>query len=346
MKKSVKLLPLMLAAAVSMCGCSEKNTSEVAEESEPVQVSPNSISFEWQAGYDSKIAEFKASEEYSDSSMFDIADITGDGQPELIISPDTSSTCKIYSFSGGAISEYPEIGNGGSFRYLPESHLIWDEYRGESFVLGKIVSTETPDLTPVLTYNDNSAAASTGAKIVHEINGEEVLLTQFTEALQKYETQPSVLVGRKYTFGDVSAEYAVHYAESWGAVLNAQQKQLCSDKLNELLAASAADAFEFCDLNGDDVPELVVSQGIESDCVIYYFYGEELQQLDGSYGSDGIVNYDIASRVFFASVGGNTTYWSISDPNFSAADYVNSGNIMTVGRKYLLNSSNITIALA
>ena len=149
----------------------------------------------------------------------------------------------------------------------------------------------------------------------------------------------------------MATNYGIRRAESWGAVLTTEQKELARGKLNELLtsldvAASGA-AFELCDLNGDDVPELVVSEGAfsESQCRIYYFNGGEMSQLDGTYGSLGCIKFDMEKLVFYAETPMETTYWSLADSNFSAADYVSSGSVMQVGRKYSLTEADITAAL-
>ncbi len=353
--KALCLISLLTSAALAGCSTT-KNVSSSSQE-EPEKISPESISFEWQAPYESQLNEFKNSDRYNsnptDGSAFEITDITGDDTPELIISPsnDKSSVCEIYTCSGGTILELGTAGFFGEFEYLPEQGYIHEEYSGDGFVIGKFKQYDGSELVDKLNYSDNSGEASSGATIVHSINGSEVLLNQYEETLAEYNVGPSFRIGRKFTFGDAAVNYGIHRAESWGAVLNKEQKELCKNKLTELLTSytdTGSDAaFEFCDLNGDDVPELVVSEGSfsESQCSIYYFSGSEISELDGRYGSLGCIKFDMEKLVFYAETPTETTYWSLADSNFSAADYESSGSIMQVGRKFILTEENITSAL-
>lgn len=358
MKINKALCLISLISAVSLAGCSTTDKASSSEApTEPEKVSPESISFEWQAPYEAKLEEFRNSEQFNSNpdggSAFEITDVTGDDTPELIISPsgDKASMCSIYTCEGGNIVSLGETGFFGEFEYLPEQGYIHEEYSGEGFIIGKYKKYEDGELVDKLNYSDNSGEASSGATITHSINGDDVLLSQYEETLTEYGAGPSFRIGRKYTFGDAAVNYGIRRAESWGAVLTTEQKELARGKLNELLtsldvAASGA-AFELCDLNGDDVPELVVSEGAfsESQCRIYYFNGGEMSQLDGTYGSLGCIKFDMEKLVFYAETPMETTYWSLADSNFSAADYVSSGSVMQVGRKYSLTEADITAAL-
>ena len=330
-------------------GCSTNN-SESSEE--PVKISPESITFEWQNAYENKLNEFRSSSEFfSDNntgSRFDLVDITNDGTPELIISPNNmaSTSCEIYSYTNGSVTSIGTIGSNGMFLYLPNVQLIKDEYQGTAFVLGKYLSYEKGELASVLTYKDNSKSASSGGSIIHEINGEEVLLPEYDAALAPYENEPSVNIGRKYTFGETSIKYALKRSESWGAVINSNEKNLFRSKLTEKLAESSETgnnyAFELCDLNGDDIPELVISKGTDSDslCEIYYFAGVELIQAEGEFGEGGEFSFDTENLIFFTE----SSYWSINNDNFSTENYTASDSIAEIGRKSLLTYKNIDSA--
>lgn len=355
--KSLKALILaaVFTATAAAAGCSESKTSSSSSQTDaPEQaISPESISFEWQKSYQSKLDEFKGSEKFSSDSAFDLYDMTGDGNPELIISEgtDKQAVCEIYSYSGGVLSELGTAGFDGEFDYLPEFGLTREEYHGDGFLLGKFRKFEGSELTDFLTYSDNSESASSGASIKHEINGKEVLLPEYEAELAQYIGTLTMHLGRKYTFGDDSLNYAIRRSQSWGAVLGSGRKQLCRKKLLEIADAMGEDnkdaAFELCDLNGDDVPEIVVSSGSATDsaCTIYYLSGDTIEQLDGEYGRYGRLLFDIGSLVFYSENETGMTYWSLADSEFSADSYNSSGSIMEVGREFALNGVGIDASL-
>lgn len=346
------LLAAVLTASAAAAGCSDTKTlSSSSEDVSEQPVSPESISFEWQNSYQSKLDEVRSIDSLYDA--FDLFDLTGDGNPELIISQGTEkqSACEIYTYSDGALSELGTAGFEGTFDYLPEYSLTREEYHGDGFIIGKFRQLEGNTFTDFLTYSDNSGSAASGATIKHEINGEEVLLPEYESTLTQYIASLTMHLGRKYTLGDASENYAIRRAESWGAVLGSGRKSLVKTRLTEIADAMGDDvsdaAFELCDLNGDDTPEVIVSSGsaADSSCTIYYFSGSELLQLEGEYGRYGILLFDIGSLVFYTEDETGKTYWSLDDSDFSAASYTSSGSIMETGRKYPLTSSGIDASL-
>lgn len=332
-----KIISLATAAAMGfcLCGCSE-STVESSSEVEFVRPAPGSIVFDWQNAADSKLSSVDA----GSSAAFDLIDLDHDSVPEIIISPDTeaATACEIYSIADGQISSIGTIGMNGTFRYLPTMDVLWEEFTGGNFTLGKYVKLNEGVLEPVINYSDNSAAASSGARIVHEINGEDLLLPEYEKQLEPYTSAVSEEMGRKYTFGSTALNYAVHCAESWGAVLTPEEKELISAKLSEFVGTEGA-AFELCDLNGDGVPEVIVS--LENTCNIYYLSGGQLFALDGSYGDTGVLSFDLEKNVFWSG----SVYWSLADSSFTAADFSPSDSVVILGRKYLATQENITKAL-
>ncbi|MDE6775490.1 MAG: hypothetical protein K2J37_04225, partial [Ruminococcus sp.] len=309
---------------------------------------------DWQKPYQEQISSFIASDEFSDDSengsAFDLFDITGDGQPELIISPDrgASTACSIFTSDNGKIVPLGTFGSGGILRYIPSQKLLNEEYTGNGFVLGKYLTYRNGELTDVITYSDNSSSASSGATIIHEINGEEVMLPEYEAALSPYASAVYLEIGRRYTFSETAVKYAVKLSESWKEAFSDNEKQLCRDKLNEILESSAETgidpAFDLCDLNGDKIPELIVSDGSapESACTVYYLSEENLLQMEGTYGFCGQFTLDPKENVFFYQSGERFSYWSIANSEFTASGYKNDGNKAQIGRRYMLTPENIT----
>lgn len=353
------LIFLVVTAMISAAGCSEQKTDSSVEEH--ILIDPATISFDWQNSYESKLKDFMNSDKFLANkkgtigqSMFEIRDLDGDGTPELIISPDSDhpTPCEIYSYSASTLSPVGEIGNYGTFRFYPDLNIIGDEYEGQGFMLGKFVNIEEGVLNEVMSYSDNTASASSGATIFHEINGEDVSRIEFDAALADFKNNYSFEAGRKYTFGEDSIHNAVRCAYGWGGTLTEAQSKLCRDLLTQekdnAINSNRNAAFEFCDLNGDLVPELIISEGTEEDslCHIYYFNGEELTELQGSYGAFGKIYFDAGCNVFYSVNSSGTSYWSLGSESFSAADYKASDSIMECGRLFILDEKNIDTVLS
>lgn len=346
---------IAFATTATAVGCSAKKSGTDAETNGVLNVSPRSIVFEWQSLYEQKLNEFMSSDKFSETaqrgleeSRFDLYDLNNDGTPELFISAnnDHKTQCEIFAISNGQVVSAGTIGEYGVFTYYPEFKLINDEYSGEGFVVGKFVSFDGNSLTEYFSYSDNSGSASKGASIKHEINGQSLSLPEYDEAMAMYRNARTVSIGRKYTFGTASIDYALHCSESWGAVLTPTEKELFTEQLKSGLAVAdelEKDAcFEFCDITGDDVPELIVSEGtnVGDLCRIYYISNNVLLELDGEYGYKGKLNYDNEQLVFYTSgTDSGNACWSITNNNISSFNV--SRSHMECGRKYTLTSENI-----
>ncbi|MCM1506123.1 MAG: hypothetical protein NC177_03160 [Ruminococcus flavefaciens] len=352
-KLTTVFLALVLTSACA--GCSDKKNNSGSENSGVINVSPKSIVFEWQSLYEQKLNEFAGSENFSEiaqkgleESRFDLFDLNSDGTPELLISADNNhkTQCEIFTVSDGQVVSVGSIGEYGAFTYYPDFKLINDEYSGEGFVVGKFINFDGTALRDYFSYSDNSGSASKGASIKHEINGEELSLPEYDEAMEVYRNARTISVGRKYSFGSATIDYALHCSESWGAVLTPTEKQLFAEQLKNNLAKAnelGKDAcFELCDLNGDEVPELIVSEGTSDGdlCRIYYISNNVLLELEGSYGYNGRLNFDNEQIVFYTT-GANSgnACWSLTSNDISSFNV--SRSHMECGRKYILTEENI-----
>lgn len=329
-------------------GCS-KNSSDNSSDP-PERTAPESISFDWQKPYESIINDFKSSEDCSNNSAFDLADLDGDHSPELIISTSTEpkAVCRIYTCKNGASSELGEICNGGKVVWLPEMELYKDEYQGDSFTFGSYLALENGEFTEKLNYYTSNNISS----VKHTINGEELLLPDYEEKLKPYNDAYTVIYGRKYGFGENAVKTALYRSESWGAVVTADEKKAYRDKLNEYLEASESSgedaAFELFDVSNDGIPELVISQGSSenSKCLIYSILDGRIAVSD-PIGYAGIVSCDLAQNIMFypteenkyvcASMSGEPIDSAVTvDSLIDRADF---------GRRYPLTAENIQLAL-
>ncbi len=356
-----KLTTIFFAFALTSVSvsCSDKKTNSGSDNSGIINVSPRSIVFEWQSLYEQKLNEFAGTENFSEiaqngleESRFDLFDINDDGTPELFISANNEhkTQCEIFTVSDGQVISVGSLGEYGAFTYYPELKLMNDEYSGEGFVVGKFISFDGKSLKDYFSYSDNSGSASKGTEIKHEINGENLSLPKYDEAMEMYRNARTISIGRKYTFGASTVDYALHCSESWGAVLTPKEKEIFTEQLTSNLATELEtgkdSAFEFCDLNGDDVPELIVSEGTgDGDlCRIYYISSNVLLELEGTYGYNGRLNFDNEQLVFYTmgDASGNAC-WSLTNSDISS--FKVSRSHMECGRKYLLTEEAIEASM-
>ena len=340
-------------AAAFICavsaGCLSQKSKKSSDKNNSKPISPASIVFDWQEAYENKLNSFSANSD----SRFDLRDLNGDGSPELIISPDPqpSTMCKVYTYIDGAVQDLAELGANGAFFFAPASSAVGYEYDGDGFVIGEYFTITEDQLESAVKFYNNSASAASGAAISYEINGESVALPDYDKALADYKNAQSLTVGRKYSFSPESLSYAVHSSESWGAVLSDKQKELFRTKISELAAdysdtAFYSPAFEICDLNGDDSPELVFSSGtdIDNSCRIFTLADDKLIEVLSGFGSAGEVNYDISQKVvFFTNADGELSFDCIGDS--APESFTPSENLITFGRKYIADDDGITAAL-
>lgn len=344
---NIIILTSLLSLTV-LSGCSNNSSDDASDI--PERIAPESISFDWQKPYEGIIKEFQSSEDCSENSAFDLVDLDGDHSPELIISSSTESkaVCRIYTCKNGTSSELGEICKGGKVIWLPEMELYKDEYQGESFTIGSYLSLENGEFTEKLNYFTSNNISS----VKHTINGEDLLLPDYEEKLKPYNEAYTVVYGRKYGFGENAVKTALYRSESWGAVITSAERDAYRGKLNEYLEACESSgedaAFELFDVNNDNIPELVISQGSSesSKCLIYSILDGRIAVSD-HIGYAGAVSYDFAQNIMFypteenkyvcASMSGEPIDSAVTvDSLIDRADF---------GRRYPLTAENIQLAL-
>lgn len=344
---------LAACAVLSICaGCSEtKKVESLPLTLLDTNMAPQDVELKWQKDYETLLSSFKNSDQFSDKSMFDLTDLTGDGTPELIISPsdEVNTQCIIYTMRGVKAENIATIGSYGQFDYLPAAEAVGYAYNGDGFVIGEYQTLQDGFFQKDVSFYNNTESASSGAFIKYEINGEDVTLAKYEEALHPYKEATAFKTGRKYTFGDDAIKYAIYYSESWSSVLRDEQKKAFSDRLSAILEnADLKDAaFEIADLDLNNVPELVVSTGILSDSQvrIFYFDTNDVKEIDVSCDTDGGLHYDMTSKVFYATdFDGKLQCWSMAGADIN--NFKPSESNMKCGRKNLLTADSIAKALA
>lgn len=349
MKRFCAAAACMVFAAV-FSGCSDKKKNDSPDKKAEEIVSPKTVAFEWQEPYMAKLEEFKGSDVFQESngiagSMFDLRDLDLDGTPELIISPsaEAGEKCTVYTYSSGAVTMVGESGNNGFITFYPASGLMNDEFQGEGFVMGEYKRFVAGEFFTELTYYNNIDSAVSGAVIRYEIDKSEVSLTDYNEKILSITEQPSLAVGRKYTFGEATVDYAVYCAESWDDVASRSMKSAFKSKIKELMGEyGSASAFELVDMDGDECPELIFSEGNseENACRLFVYRDGELIEGEGKYGINGRFGFDNEKLVFF-TINPRTIEQIGSLTGASLDDYEKSGSLMECGRKYLASEEVI-----
>ena len=124
----MKLNRILSVLAAGAAGCSNTKKS-VSSEVDPLapKTAPQNVTFDWQEPFETVIMAFKTSDRCTDTSMFEIRDLTGDDIPELIISPsdDVASKCEVYRLIGSRADLITNAGSYGTIspqRTLSASH--------------------------------------------------------------------------------------------------------------------------------------------------------------------------------------------------------------------------------
>ncbi len=346
--RCAKLAAAGMAAALMMTGCGSGNTTVSQIEPTTVKITPESVVFDWQKLYEAKLGEFRNSGDYKDGkggSMFDIIDITGDGSPELIISPSSEieMPCRIFTLSGGSVVSIGENGANGVMDYYPAKAVVCFKYSGKNFEIREFKAIEDGELVTKDKFYNNRNGISSGGKLTYEINNEEVTGVNYDKAIAVYTSSPSFEIGRRYSFGAASIKYALYCSESWGPVFNDAQKEQYKKILADKKQSAETDAaFDIVDLNGDNVPELVCSEGTfeTAECSIYTLNDDTASEAGSCMTFHGTINCDIEKKVYFSPDPNQKDVFALGNPD-KVTGYSPTDNIIDCGRRYVFTDESI-----
>ncbi len=351
LKKAISII-LFTTVCASFASCEKTPKNKPVEVSLlDTKVSPYDVKLDWQNAFETKLKEFKSSENFTDSSMFEITDLTADGIPELIISPsdDVSAQCEIYRLFNDSVDQIGVTGAYGSIDFLPSVNAIGYSYEGDDITIGEYLVYEEGSFNQAVSFYTNANSASAGVTVEYEVNNNDVTLVKYEEMLHPYKDAVSLKTGRKYSFGDQAIDYAVHCSETWDQVLTDQQKQLFSERLNAVVSEGELiePAFEIVDLDLNGIPEVVVSTGLLNDSKTRIFYLDEegIKELETGCDADGGIMFDMSSKIFYASdYYDSIQCWSLAGADISS--FTPSDSFMRCGRRYILTEENINKVFA
>lgn len=229
--------------------------------------------------------------EVDESYQFSLCDVSGDGIPELFISPNDchAASCDIYIFNDRLIS-FGSIGSWGICNYYPDKNTLGGGYTGGGVTESVYYSIDNNEtLTKLVNfYNDSGRALE---ESVYKIDDVEVTEEEYNEAESKYSNDNVKLLGRDFPFDKGYIEALLTDNSDW---------KDCYKKL--LLGLQDMDEeyrFSLYDITGDDVPELFISDGFKrtNSCKIYSF--DDGLIFMKSLGIDGETAYSPDSKIFY-----------------------------------------------
>lgn len=145
--------------------------------------------------------------------MWNLADVDGDGTPELFISEGWAIACGVYLYyydgKQAVLLDSDGNGNGdllgsmGSIAICKEESLIESWYYNHGIQSDVIYRYANHTISKVGNfYNDEDASDDPGT---YEVNGESVTSDVFEAALQEHNAKNWIGIGQKYEFSDYSA---------------------------------------------------------------------------------------------------------------------------------------------
>lgn len=273
-------------------------TEEAARSESPSETEANTQpkSDDWRTAYRSVLQEFMQSEQFvaknadyvfNNGSAFSLYDMTGDGIPELILSPDYAHAtgCYLYTYQDSLVrmgkmgAPEEEIGAFGEFYYEPETDVIMDTFyaQGETHIrFYRIENGALHELAKLYSY--------TGAfqQPVYHIYDKAVSEEAFTDVLHQYTGMDRVTLGRDYVCSEAMVDAVLTQSKDW--------RQTYRRLLEDYQDTGAA--FSLRDINQDGIPELFLAEHNDTNaqCMVFSF-ADGLIAL-GEMGSFGEVGYD------------------------------------------------------
>lgn len=237
----------------------------------------------WKGAYKAALETFRQSVDFTEDSLFSLRDINGDDIPELFISEGYyhSGEVHIYTFDG-ELTEIGEKGSNGKVLYCADSGILLDGYMQGGEDHRKYYRLESDLLTELAYfYNDSGRPGTT----VYKINDVEISEEEYNSELGKYEGD-FIFLGRDFQFTDEFIEAALSEKDNWYDVYSELLYGLGNSNVSEKWK------FSLYDINGDDIPELLISEGSSrvASCQIYSFHNGFIGL--GGYGTYGCVLFN------------------------------------------------------
>ncbi|MDE6519517.1 MAG: hypothetical protein K2K91_03525 [Ruminococcus sp.] len=204
----MKKFLLILCLPFLLMGCSNVDSNEIISKRLGIAVEESTtenLSFkfnDWQKAYKQVLLDFMNSDEYSEHSNFSLYDISTDGIPELIISPDTAhfSACSVYTYDNELIY-LGKMGTYGNIGYCEDSNIIelFNQGQGiETYIFCQLENNEILYLDSF--YNDELRSE----QATYKHNDTELTKEEYNKKLEKYIDSKFIWLGLDYSFDEIA----------------------------------------------------------------------------------------------------------------------------------------------
>lgn len=221
---------------------------------------------------------------------FSVCDVSGDGIPELFISPDDchAASCEIYTFTDRLIY-ISSIGSWGICNYYPNKNTLGGGYTGGGVTESTYYSIDNNAAISLLAYfYDNSG---TTLDKEYKIDDTEVTEDEYDEEKNKYSDDNVKHLGRDFSFDKGYIEVLLTDSPDW--------KECYKNLLLGLQDKNETYRFSLYDITDDDIPELFISNGTNRECSCYIYSFDDGLVFIGKLGTFGETAYSRDSKIFY-----------------------------------------------
>ena len=170
---------------------SSLNNEESVNSKSVIDNSPESSVYDkpWETEYNRKLHDFyiEYNERYSSPQevYYDIHDLDGDDNPELIISEGVfhPAGCRIYSYVNSELKELGRLGEWGTFSFYPQSRLLLFAWTNQGHYIAKWYKIENHKLNLLCSYGYWHKEIDL---IQYEINGKSSSEEEYNEYLKEH----------------------------------------------------------------------------------------------------------------------------------------------------------------
>ncbi|MBQ8297230.1 MAG: hypothetical protein IJX77_05545 [Ruminococcus sp.] len=241
----------------------------------------------WQDIYQNLLREYMNSEDYKEDASFDLYDIGGYSVPELIISEGTAHAdqCIVYTVCGGEPVEVDKLGSCGTIGYCPEKDAVLAYNCGQGYESGTYYNLENrTKFNRIFSYSNDAGAAE--SKPAYQLNGKTVSYEAYSIALSNYKSENFKWLGTANPLTEEGISAFFDPAANW--------RELYKTKLSEYRDSecfSEESMFDLYDLDGNGVPELMISENAQAPLSIYTVLDRGLLSLGTIGSTDAFENF-------------------------------------------------------
>lgn len=246
------------------------------------------------------------------NAAFSVTDLDGNGTPELLISSDYchAADVSVYTFSDTLVP-LGNYGSNGVLMYCAEKNIILNGYTGQGCTFSTYYHIENGEIEKLRSFYDNSGRIG-DITLEYKIDDELVTKEEYDSVKQEFAGLEFYSIGRDIP---LSENMLNAFAAESGGWQSAYQELLSA--LMSMDSQHINYRFSLSDINSDNTPELIISNGTyrTSTCFVFSFDGELIPM--GTIGTYGCMGYTPKKGLVYSSDLHQgyeyITYYSIDD---------------------------------